>query len=76
MPKTSWLDKPIKKFKGYRQEPGRRTLPHPLPVDGAGIPKPPPGPPRPPPRPPSPPPPEPVAFEQRKATAAHIINWI
>jgi phage terminase large subunit-like protein len=76
MPKVSWLDKPIKKFKGYRQEPGRRVLPlSPTPV--GAVPKPPPEPPRPPPpRPPAPSPPEPVAFELRKATAAHIINWI
>ena len=79
--KTSWLDKPIKKFKGYRHEQrGHAAGPLPLPrLVGAAIPKPPPEPPRPPrpPRPPTPsPPPEPVTFEQRKATAAHIINWI
>lgn len=74
MPKTSWLDRPIKKFSGYRQAPGRRAvvpLPPPPPVDAV-----PPKPPRPPPRPPRPPAPPPAAFEQRKATAAHIINWI
>ena len=79
MSKRSWLDRPIERFKGYRQEPAGRSPPPrpPSPVVGA-IPKPPPEPPRPPrpPRPPSPPPPEPIAFEQRKASAAHIINWI
>jgi phage terminase large subunit-like protein len=76
MPKRSWLDRPIQKFRGYRQEPGRRPLlPHPpSPVDAA--PKPPPPEPSRPPSPLRPPPPEPVAFKQPKATAAHIIRWI
>src|ERR1700747_840031 len=73
MAKTSWLDKPIKKFKGYRQV---RRGPSSLPSTsvGAAIPKPPMEPPRPP-KPP-PPPPGPVASEQTKAPPAPIIKWI
>jgi len=74
--KTSWLDKKVTKFKGYRQLPGRRAaLPPPPPVEAAepqrAIPLK-----RPPRTLPAPLPLEAVAFDQPKATAAHIIRWI